>query len=229
MGLRVLTYNVRSGTDLLGRPRLAHQAAIIRAVAADLVLLQEVAGAEQAQRLASGAGLSHLAFGATRRIGAGAFGNALLCRWPLRDVTNRSVPGGRLPGQARAVLSATLVWNGQAVHAVGTHFGLLPGEADRAADTALGVARARAGPLILGGDLNRPWAGAGCHRRLRTALLDCASASGRRPEPTFPAPRPVLRLDYLYVRELLVRQVTVVPSSASDHRPVLVELGLPDG
>jgi endonuclease/exonuclease/phosphatase family metal-dependent hydrolase len=222
--LRVVTYNIRSGTDLLGRPRLASQAAVIRAAAADLVLLQEVAGADQAETLARTAGLQHVVFGAARRVGAAAFGNALLCRWPLHAVTNQPVPGGRLRGQARAVLAATCFWDSQPVHAIGTHFGLLPGEAERAAHIVLAVASARRGPLIVGGDLNRPWAAAACHRRLGQTLLDCARADGRWPEPTFPAPHPVLRLDYLYVRGLLVREVAVVPSRAADHRPVLAEL-----
>jgi endonuclease/exonuclease/phosphatase (EEP) superfamily protein YafD len=34
----------------------------------------------------------------------------------------------------------------------------------------------------------------------------------------------VLRLDYLYARDLLVREVRVLPSCASDHRPLLAEL-----
>jgi endonuclease/exonuclease/phosphatase family metal-dependent hydrolase len=223
--LRVLTYNIRSGTDLLGRRRLAEQAAVVRGMAADLVVLQEVAGAAQAEQVAGMAGLRHMAFGPTRR--GGEFGNALLCRWPLREVANEAVPGGRLPAQPRAVLAAVVLCGVQPVHVIGTHCGLLPGEAERAVHTILALASARDGPLIMGGDLNRPPAAAGCHRRLREALVDCARVGGRQPEPTFPAPWPVLRLDYLYARGLLVREVTVVPSRASDHRPVLAELGLP--
>jgi endonuclease/exonuclease/phosphatase family metal-dependent hydrolase len=222
--LRVLTYNIRSGTDLLGRRRLAEQAAVVRDAGVDLALLQEVAGAEQAERLASLAGLAHVVFRATRRRGAGEFGNALVCRWPLREVTYRPVPGGGWRGQPRAVLCATLTWGDQPLRAISTHFGLLPGEAEMAARTVLAVASAGVGPLVVGGDLNRPLAGAACHRRLRAALVDCARASGRPPRPTFPAPRPVLRLDYLYARDLLVREVRVLPSCASDHRPILAEL-----
>jgi endonuclease/exonuclease/phosphatase family metal-dependent hydrolase len=225
--LHVLTYNIRSGTDMLGRPRLAEQAAVLRDTAADLVLLQEVAHAGQAEWLAGRAALPHLAFGATRRTSAGEFGNAMLCRWPLRQVTNRLVSRGRLQGQPRAVLSAMLACDGHPVHVLGTHFGLLPGEAERAAHLVVALAGARGGPLIAGGDLNRPWAAAACHRRLRAVLLDCARVGQQRPQPTFPAPRPVLRLDYLYARDLVVREARVLPSRASDHCPLLVGLDLP--
>jgi endonuclease/exonuclease/phosphatase family metal-dependent hydrolase len=223
--LRVLTYNIRSGTDMLGRRRLTEQAAVVRGLTPDLILLQEIAGADQAEQLAGLAGLRHMAFGPTRR--GGEFGNAMLCRWPLREVANETVPAGRLHAQPRAVLSAVLMCGARPVHVIGTHFGPLPGEAERAVHTVLALASARDGPLIMGGDLNRPPAAAACHRRLRETLVDCARVGGRPAEPTFPAPWPVLRLDYVYARGLLVREVTVVPSRASDHRPVLAELGLP--
>jgi endonuclease/exonuclease/phosphatase family metal-dependent hydrolase len=226
--LSVLTYNIRSGTDMLGRPRLAEQAAVLRETAADLVVLQEVAHGGQVEWLAGRAGLSHIAFGATQRTSAGEFGNAILCRWPLRQVTNQLVSPGRLHGRPRAVLSAMLVWSGHPVHVMGTHFGLLPGEAERAAHLVVALASAQSGPLIAGGDLNSPWAAAACHRRLRAVLVDCARVGEQGPQPTFPAPRPVLRLDYLYARDLMVREARVLPTRASDHRPLLVGFDLPD-
>jgi endonuclease/exonuclease/phosphatase family metal-dependent hydrolase len=226
--LTVLTYNIRSGTDVLGRARLAEQAAVLRDAAADVVVLQEVAYAGQAEWLAARAGLPHIAFGATRRSRAGEFGNAILCRWPLRQVTNQLVWPGQVRGEPRAVLSAMLACNRQAVHVIGTHFGFLPGEAERAAHLVVALAAARSGALIAGGDLNAPWAAAACHRRLRAVLTDCASAGQRRPQPTYPAPRPVLRLDYIYARNLVVGEARVLPTRASDHRPLLVGLDLPD-
>jgi endonuclease/exonuclease/phosphatase family metal-dependent hydrolase len=224
MRLRVLTYNVHSGTDILGRQKVAEQAALLRDAHADLVLLQEVACHAQAQQLATLAGMPHVAFGPTRRSRSGEFGNAMLCRWPLESIDNRIVSGNWRSGEARAVLLATFTHDQQPVHALATHFGFLPGEAAMAAQTVLGILAERQGPLIMGGDLNRPSAAAESHRLLRSALVDCATASARLPEPTFPSARPVLRLDYLYARELVVREIRVVPSTASDHRPLLAEL-----
>lgn len=224
--LRVLTYNIRSGTDILGRPRLGDQAAVVRKAAADLVLLQEVAGDRQAEQFADIAGLRHVAFGAARRTRTGEFGNAMLSRWPLREIRNQSVSGSWRTGQARALLEAKLVWDTQRVHAIATHFGLLPGEAETAAQAILARAAGFGGPLLVGGDFNRPRADAACHRLLRTVLSDAARQSGRAHEPTFPALRPFLRLDYLYLRGFVAHEVTVVPSSASDHRAVLATIEL---
>jgi endonuclease/exonuclease/phosphatase family metal-dependent hydrolase len=227
--LRVLTFNIRSGTDILGRPRLGEQATVARDAAADLVLLQEVAGDRQAEQFADVASLQHVAFGATRRNSTGEFGNAMLCRWPLREIRNHAVPGSWRRGEPRALLYATLVCDAQPVHAIATHFGLIPGEAETAARAILARAASLGGPLLVGGDLNQPRANAACHRLLRSVFSDAVCQSGRAHEPTFPAPRPFLRLDYLYLRGLVAQDVTVMPSSASDHRAVLATVELANG
>src|SRR5215204_3475410 len=72
--LRVLTYNIRSGTDMLGRPRMTEQAVVMRGTAADVVLLQEVSSREQAERLGSLVKLPYIAFGAARQTSTGEFG-----------------------------------------------------------------------------------------------------------------------------------------------------------
>src|SRR5690348_12042804 len=160
--MRALTYNIRSGTDLLNRARLAHQAAVMRDTAADLVLLQEVASRGQAERLASVTGLQHVAFGGARQTDAGEFGNAMLSRWRLYDVENRLVPRSWPMSQSRAILAASLTVDGQRIVAVASHFGLLPREPEAAAEAILGIAVAQDGPLIVGGDLNRPLRASTC-------------------------------------------------------------------
>ena len=224
MRLRVLTYNTRLGTNILGRARLFEQAAVVRDAGPDLVLLQEMASLEHVERFASLVGLTYLAFGAARRTRAGELGNAMLCRWPIEAVENHAVAPGWPVSQPRAVLAATIGSHGERVHVLAAHFGLLPGEPELAASLVLEMAAKRAGPLLVGGDFNRPLASAACHRHLRGVLTDAARTDGRSPEPTFPAPCPVLRLDYLYVRELRVHGLQVIPTSASDHRPVIAEL-----
>ncbi len=222
--LRVVTYNIRSGTDILGRPRLNAQAGVIRGTTADLVLLQEVSSREQAHRLASLVKLPHVAFGASRATSTAEFGNALLCRWPLEQVENHAVAAGWPTSEARAVLAATVNADGRRIHAIVAHFGLMPGEPELSARVVLSLVAARDGPLIVGGDFNRPWAGAACHRWLRGALVDSAGEDGRAATPTFPSLRPVFRLDCVYVRGLLVHGARVVRSSASDHRPLVADL-----
>jgi endonuclease/exonuclease/phosphatase family metal-dependent hydrolase len=225
--LRVLTCNIRFGTDILGRPRLADQAAVVSAARPDLVLLQEVLPPSQAEQLARAAGLEHLALGPARRTSGGEFGNAILSRWPLVDVENRAVPGPRLISQPRAVLAATAVLDEHRLRVAAAHFGIAPGEAERAARAALDMTLTSSDAIVVGGDFNRPLPHAMCHRLLRRHLVDCAAADGRIPRATFPSPKPVLRLDYLYVRDLNIEHVEVLPTTASDHRPLVADLLLP--
>lgn len=229
MRLRVLTYNIRSGTDILGRRRLAEQASTVRGVEPDVVLLQEVADVSQAEYIAQVVGgLDFLAYGATRRTRVGSFGNAILSRWPLEDARNHSVPPRWewAPAETRGVLAATLVADDLRVRVIGAHFGLLPGEPELSTRTSLELVRTTELPVVLGGDFNRPRAAAACHRLLREALTDCASVDGRVPQASFPSPRPLLRLDYLYVRGIAVDEIQVLPSQASDHRPLLAQLNV---
>jgi endonuclease/exonuclease/phosphatase family metal-dependent hydrolase len=220
--LRALTYNIRSGTDIFGRARLAAQGAVLRDSGADVVMLQEVWPADQAEQLAALAGLPYVVFNASRRAGDGEFGNAILSRWPLEDVVCRPVPAGRR-GQPRWVVSALLPSDHTPWLVMCAHFGLFPGEMEPAARIVVELADAHRGPVVFGGDLNRPLASARGHRRLHAALSD-AAALAKSAAPTFPSPWPVLRLDYLYVRDVRVCGARVLSTTASDHRPLLAEL-----
>jgi endonuclease/exonuclease/phosphatase family metal-dependent hydrolase len=233
--LRVLTCNIHSATDVLGRGRLVEQGAMLRAEAPDIVLLQEVRRGvvDQAQELARLACLPHVAYGAVWHAGQDDFGNAILSRWPLAEVSSHPVPltmmAARVWAQQRGVLAATVEVPAESrplpVKLMATHFGLLPGDGRPAARLILDLAAAWSGALIVGGDLNRPAGLGDFHRLLRTALIDCGAHDGR-PLPTFPSAWPVLRLDYLYARDVSVRGVHVPNTRVSDHRPLVANVEL---
>ncbi|MBN1422962.1 endonuclease/exonuclease/phosphatase family protein [Candidatus Fermentibacteria bacterium] len=81
-------------------------------------------------------------------------------------------------------------------------------------------------PTIIMGDFNtapdHP-----IHWRLRRHLVDCLSAAGKGLSPTFTFFLPV-RIDYIYVtKSIRVHAASVIPTSASDHRPVVAVLSVP--
>ena len=54
-----------------------------------------------------------------------------------------------------------------------------------------------------------------------------ARAHGQEPEPTIPADHPNHRIDYVFCNQPLeVEEARVIPTLASDHRPVLVRVRL---
>jgi endonuclease/exonuclease/phosphatase (EEP) superfamily protein YafD len=93
-------------------------------------------------------------------------------------------------------------------------------------------------PVLLGGDLNSD-AASDVVAALTVALTDAWSACGAgrgaaggvtpRAGDTFPAGAPRERIDYVFYRGLRCRDARVPASTASDHRPLVVDFDLGRG
>lgn len=233
--VRVLTFNAHSGVGADGVLDLARTAAAIRASGADVVGLQEVDVrwsprsdfADQAGELARMLGMRVFFApiydlpGQPRR----RFGVAVLSRLPLlraenHAITRRSTQDstvGPLPGFAEAVVSV----RGRPVHVWVTHLDFRPDPAVRSRQVAdmLAIVPAH-GTHVLLGDFNaEPDAPELAPLRQRFTAV--------HPAPTYPAWAPRLALDHVLVSPgVRVLSAEVPETTASDHRPVLAELGL---
>lgn len=85
------------------------------------------------------------------------------------------------------------------------------------------IASAPPGPLIVGGDFNtprdsvffEPW---------RAGMKQSFECGGRGMDGTWPALLPFLSIDHCWVNDpIQVRRCRLLPTSASDHRPVVME------
>ena len=232
--LRVLSYNIHHGEGVDGRLELTRLAGIISASAADIVALQEVdrkttrsKGLDQAAELADLTGLRH-AYGKAMDYQGGAYGQALLSRWPLEDFTVHPLPNPAKV-EPRIAISAVVRPPGfPAVRVIGTHLDASRDDAARRQQAvALNALFAQDDTLtVLLGDLNaRPETPV-----IQTLFHVWADASVASPAPTSPAKKPTGRIDYVLLRPAGVWRVTsstVLPEAvASDHRPLLVELTL---
>lgn len=167
--------------------------------------------------------------------GGGAFGNALLSRLPMRLVASGLLPQ-LLVGvvrEPRGVSWHAVAADGLEMHVLVTHLGLTRRERMVQIEALLGplwMGDPRcAGPRLLCGDLNcRP--GSPEHRRLEESLVDAVLVSPPAGgSATFPALRPLVRLDHVLVSADVRVHRTEVPRRrelrrASDHLPLLVEL-----
>jgi len=114
------------------------------------------------------------------------------------------------------------------VWAVAVHLGLRPRERLRHARELVDALRGLDGPVLVGGDLNvTPGKGAAAFlaERFADAWPPDLDVGGE----TFPAVEPTARIDYLFVSDGVRIERAVVPSAsevrtASDHRPLLVEI-----
>jgi endonuclease/exonuclease/phosphatase family metal-dependent hydrolase len=118
------------------------------------------------------------------------------------------------------------------VWAVSVHLGLRPVERLRHAEQLSDALRGLGGPIVLGGDLNETPEHAAASF-LAERYWDAWLLGGDVAGETFPSSDPTARIDYLFVSEGVRVDRVVVPADeearlASDHRPLVAELVLPE-
>lgn len=226
MRLRVVVYNVRGFRDGAGRV-----AAVLRQLRPDLVLMNETGGRMRLRRLARDVGMDVAPdpWSPLRR----RVKNAILVRSPWRILEHhlhrftdsvRWYPRGALIGRIER--------SGIEVRTICVHLGVDPAERRRHVGDLLSVVDGLDGPVLLGGDLNehpQRRATASLGERLWDAWLLGGDVAGE----TFPAHAPTARIDFLFVSEGVRVERAMVPATpeariASDHRPVVAEVSLPE-
>ena len=236
--LRVLCYNIHYGQGNDGQYDLERLAAVIAASKPDLVALQEVdVGVErsgrvhQAQQLGKLTGMA-VRFGPTQHYQGGLFGNAVLTRLPILDVSIHPLPyteatPERVTYPRAAIAVVVRGPEGQPLRFVSTHFQHNVPE-DRVAEAkainALFAGEDDPLPTILAGDMNALPDAEPVQLLLQrwTHAMDDAAA------PTVPSAKPTSRIDYIFYRpsdrfRVLNAEVIAEPM-ASDHRPVFAVL-----
>nr|AYM52341.1 endonuclease/exonuclease/phosphatase family protein [Hyalangium minutum] len=231
--LRVMTFNIQSG--LRGLDKVAE---VIRTAHPDIVALQEVdrgsrraGGLDQTAVLAEQTGLPYHAHIRTTDLYGGAYGIALLSRFPLEALEEYPLPVPR-GAEPRTLAHALMRVDGREVSVYVTHLIRRPFNGDaRVRQSALiaSLLEKDPRPKLLMGDLNddpdsRPV------RLLRRSLTDVAAASGQGSAGTYPLPlpfSPALRIDYVLACDSFepVRS-EVLHVGASDHYPVVADVRL---
>ena len=237
--LRVMTWNIAAGHGDLSKI-----ADGIRDANPDVAALQEVdvhwmarsGFADQAARLAELVGMQVRFAPIYQLPGEGMsplreFGVAILSKHPIVEFRNHPLP--RLSTQSAATepellpgfAEATIEIGGGRVRVFTTHLDYRAAPRVRELQVASTLTRldGGGGPTVLMGDLNAPPAAPEL-APLFERLQDAWSADGDSGF-TYPADVPVRRIDYILLsRALRALHVRVVPTHASDHRPVVADL-----
>jgi len=238
--IRVLVYNIHAGKDAKGVDNLARVAELVRSTRADIALLQEVdrgttrsGKVDQPGVLASLTGFN-VAFGKTLDYQGGDYGIAVLSRWPIRNDSLISLPvvppqersGGS--HEPRGALSAVIQSPGGEIEVFNTHIDASREdfyrrqEMTKLLQLATRSNRELRRSALVGGDLNAE-PGSVVIEMVRGSVLrdpwpECGQGSGL----SYPANRPVKRIDYLLLpADWRCVSAAVLETDASDHRPVL--------
>jgi endonuclease/exonuclease/phosphatase family metal-dependent hydrolase len=238
--LRVMTWNIAAGHG-----DLASIAKVIGESGAEIVALQEVdvrwsersAFADQADSLSK---LLHMQvrFAPIYSIrdsvgpsGSREFGVAVLSRYPIIGSTNHSITRlstqqqSATPAVAPGFLETTIDIRGTHIKAFSTHLDYRGNPAVRQQQVAemLEIFRSSAGPMILFGDLNATPKAAELSPLLQKLQDAWVPADGN--DLTYPAEKPVKRIDYVLTSSDFTSTSSTVPETqASDHRPVIANL-----
>ncbi|MEQ4208453.1 endonuclease/exonuclease/phosphatase family protein [Actinopolymorpha sp. B17G11] len=236
--IRVATYNIHHAAGPDDVLDVAHTAKVLSSMHADVIGLQEVDRhwgersdfADQARELAERLDM-YAVYGANLDLDPAEpgqerrqYGTAILSRSPITSWSNTYLPkfGNH---EQRGLLVANLKIRGVAMRVANTHLqhnDNLEREAQAAAIVELLGSDPRR--TLLTGDLNAlpdtPEIAT-----LTNVFADAWAEVGEGAGPTYPVENPVSRIDYvLGSRDLVFRHAEVVPTDASDHLPLFVDL-----
>jgi len=222
------TYNICHGKGTDGNISLIRTARVIKDIDADIVALQEVDKRmarsffqDQAKVLADYTGMD-LAFAPNLRFSPlSSFGNAVLCKYPILKTGNLLLPGVM---EQRGLQHCILNVPGMGkICFFNTHLGLSSEDRVQQAEFIATIIEKTPFPVLLAGDFNCP-PNSPELQALSTLLRYCAT----EPINTYPANKPGYPIDQIYLSsDWEVLDVSVYPSTASDHYPLVCSLRLP--
>jgi endonuclease/exonuclease/phosphatase family metal-dependent hydrolase len=242
--LRVMTYNVHSCVGMDGNLNAERIARVIARARPDVVALQELDvgrvrsfGMDQAHLIAQYLEME-FHFHPAMHLEEERYGDAIITHLPQRLVKAGTLPGlaDKAELEPRGVLWVAVELHGRKVQIINTHLGLHPRERVAQVEALLGSDWLEneqcQHPVIVCGDLNALPSSPVC-RRLAGRLKDAQSVvTGHSPKGTFPSRLPSFRIDHIFISSGLEVSKIEVPKSelarvASDHLPLLAEIGIP--
>lgn len=229
---RVMTFNIHHGEGADDRIEVGRIAKLIEAQHADIVAIQEVdrgtrrvQGRDLLVELSEATGMA-FAFGKTIDFQGGMYGLGFLTRFPIL-AEHHTLYAESSAGEQRGLLQVTLDLKGMEVVVMNTHLDdKRAGERTAAARTIVELCNEfQSAPVILCGDLNTI-PGTPPVIILSSVLRDVGEQLGGIDEKTFPSGDPEETIDYIFTSHYTgLRPVLqhAVPTSVSDHRPVVAE------
>jgi endonuclease/exonuclease/phosphatase family metal-dependent hydrolase len=237
---RIASYNTHKCRGIHGTISTDRVIRVIEELEMDVLCLQEIVDApggtgkfDQAREISDAFPKLHVAFGETRPLHGGRYGNMLLSRFPIVEAHTHDIT--KSTREERGVLHCVIgLGKGLRVNVFNVHLGTGYVERRRQIEVLIGdeiLAKPNlSGPRIVIGDFNE-WT-----RGLTTKLLQKSFLSDRprrnlRSARTYPGVLPLLSLDHCYYEAPLAMESTEIWRSrraliASDHLPLIADFRL---
>ena len=231
--LRVMSYNIHVGVGMDKKLDLERIAAVIEREKPDLVGLQEVdrgvKRTEGKDEIAELAKLTRMDFSFAHNLDyqGGQYGVAILSRHLIQAADHQKFENKR-EAERRGMLRVEIVFAGQKLNFATTHldYQFADGKLFET-EQLLKLLENVSGPLIVSGDFNDEPTG-DAYKLMLTKFQDgWLQAKVKGEGLTYPADKPVKRIDYIFVRtsdHLRVKKAWLVNTLASDHLPLMAEI-----
>lgn len=227
--MRIVSFNMHHGTVGGGEvvdARLLGE--VCAGFDADVLALQEIergvarsGGVDLPATVAEATGME-LVFDPVARVGGGQYGNAVLVRGSVTEVSARRLyrPALRFGGERRGSIEvfAHLDRPDFDLWVTATHLSVKKDEVDRQLAAVVTRVAKGVGPRVLLGDFNRR------PHQVEAAAQGTGLTVADPTPPTFPSDRPRIRIDHLLVSGLRIVDVFVPEVPMSDHRPLVVDV-----
>jgi endonuclease/exonuclease/phosphatase family metal-dependent hydrolase len=231
--LRIATYNIHRCRGLDGRTRPERIVAVLSAIDADIVALQEVIGGGphgggQAEEIGAALGMGWIMSSARLRRGH-QFGNVVLSRFPIAEHVEHDLSWRTCEARRLQRVDVSLDGGGT-LHVYNVHLGTALLERRHQAERlgAIVCDRHVGGAKVVLGDFNE-WMKGPVTTTLSARLHSVDLTSFLRRRRTYPGVFPLLHLDHIYYAGHLEVVGVELPRTrlalvASDHLPLVADI-----
>lgn len=237
---RIASYNTHKCRGIHGTISPDRVIRVIEELEADILCLQEIVDAaggtgkfDQARQIAEAFPELNMAFGETRPLHGGRYGNMLMTRFPIMETRTHDIT--KSTREERGVLQCAIeVSPGAMVNVFNVHLGTGYMERRKQIEVLIGreiLAQPHlSGPRIVIGDFNE-WTRGLTTRLLQQSFQSDRPIRNRRSARTYPGVLPILSLDHCYYEAPLHMESTKIWKSrraviASDHLPLIADFAL---
>lgn len=235
--VKVMTYNIHHGTPIHhdnSDVQIKGIAAVINKVNPDLVALQEVdsftarAPFDQAKKLGELTGMYHY-FAKTINYQGGAYGIAILSKYPIISSRKIMLPMPNSSGEQRAIALIKIeIVPGQEVYFASTHLDLEKKNRIAQANVLVELSNDLNAPFIFAGDLNGTPQAPEIQILRKGFVSSCVSNCPK----TFPSDNPTKTIDYVFLNSRAseifhsLSYTAISTTQASDHLPLIEYLSM---